>query len=61
MWDWFSVKATIISFPWPSIQKQKTKNKIKRMPGKKSLNDFNNWEMNLNILRPKPGEDLVIN
>ena len=31
------------------------------VPGKKSHNDFNNCEMNLRILRPKIGDDLVIN
>jgi ABC-type oligopeptide transport system ATPase subunit len=41
-------------------QHPETKNKIKSRPGKKSQSDFNNWEMNLRILRPKPGEDLVM-
>ena len=43
----FSVKATMISFPWPSIQKQKMVNNKNKIPGKKSHNDFSTCEIYL--------------
>jgi hypothetical protein len=45
----FSLKAISISFPWPRTQKQKMVKSKNNIPGKKSHNDFNNWEMNLKI------------
>jgi hypothetical protein len=38
----FSVKATIISLPWPRVQKQKMANNKNTIPGKKSQIDFDN-------------------